>query len=40
MAMAMINRRVKAIIQFRRATESEWIEKNPILRPGEPAMNK
>lgn len=30
---------VKAIIQLRRATEAEWIEKNPVLRNGEPALS-
>lgn len=37
--MATIKRHVKAIIQFRRATEPEWIRNNPILRPGEPALS-
>lgn len=38
--MATIKRRhVKAIIQLRRATESEWIEHDPILRFGEPAFS-
>lgn len=32
-------RHVKAIIQFRRATEREWVEVNPILRAGEPALS-
>ncbi len=30
---------VKAIIRFRRATENEWIQANPILRLGEPAFS-
>ena len=37
--MATKKKRVKAIIQLRRATESQWIEKNPILREGEPAFS-
>lgn len=37
--MAIKRRHVKAIIQFRRGTEAEWIEKNPILRDGEPALS-
>jgi len=37
--MATINKHVKAVIQFRRANESEWIDKNPILREGEPALS-
>lgn len=37
--MATKIRHVKAVIQFRRATEPEWIEKNPILRAGEPALS-
>ena len=37
--MAMIKKHVKAIIQLRRATESEWIKVNPILRVGEPALS-
>lgn len=37
--MATVKRHVKAIIQFRRATEPEWIEVNPILRAGEPALS-
>ena len=39
MDMATTNKRVKAVIQFRRAAESEWIEKDPILRAGEPALS-
>lgn len=37
--MATIKRHVKAIIQLRRATEQEWIDYNPILRVGEPALS-
>ena len=37
--MGTIKRHVKAIIQFRRATEEEWIQYNPILRAGEPALS-
>lgn len=37
--MATVKRHVKAIIQFRRATEPEWIKYNPILRSGEPALS-
>lgn len=37
--MATKTRHVKAIIQLRRAKESEWIQKNPILRLGEPAYS-
>ena len=37
--MAMIRRHVKAIIQLRRATEPEWIDVNPVLRLGEPALS-
>lgn len=37
--MAIKKRHVKAIIQFRRGTEAEWIEKNPLLREGEPALS-
>lgn len=37
--MAVKKRHVKAIIQFRRGTEAEWIEKNPLLREGEPALS-
>ena len=39
MDMAIKKKRVKAIIQLRRATEAQWIEKNPILREGEPAFS-
>ena len=37
--MATIKKHVKAIIQLRRATEPEWIEVNPVLRVGEPALS-
>lgn len=37
--MAIKRRRVKAVIQLRRATEKEWIDLNPILRVGEPALS-
>ena len=37
--MAIKRRHVKAVIQLRRATEKEWIEVNPILRVGEPALS-
>lgn len=37
--MGTVKRHVKAIIQFRRATEPEWIQYNPILRAGEPALS-
>ena len=37
--MAIVRKHVKAIIQLRRATESEWIEVDPILRVGEPALS-
>ncbi len=37
--MAIKRRHVKAVIQLRRATEHEWIELNPILRVGEPALS-
>lgn len=30
--MAIRRRHVKAVIQFRRAKEAEWISRNPILR--------
>lgn len=33
------NRHVKAIIQLRRATETEWYDYNPILRLAEPALS-
>ena len=37
--MAIVKKHVKAVIQLRRATESEWIEVDPILRVGEPALS-
>ena len=37
--MATVKRHVKAVIQLRRATEQEWIELDPILREGEPALS-
>lgn len=37
--MAIKRRHVKAIIQLRRAVESDWIRVNPILRVGEPALS-
>lgn len=37
--MATINKHIKAVIQLRRATEQEWIDYNPILRTGEPALS-
>lgn len=37
--MATKKRHVKAIIQFRRATEAEWIQLDPVLRLGEPALS-
>ena len=37
--MATIKKHIKAIIQLRRATEEEWIEVDPILRVGEPALS-
>lgn len=37
--MAIKRRHVKAIIQLRRATEQEWIDYNPVLRVGEPALS-
>jgi len=38
--MATRKRHVKAIIQFRRGTEAEWVAKDPILRDGEPALSR
>lgn len=32
-------KRVKAIIQLRRATEAEWVRVDPVLRKGEPALS-
>lgn len=37
--MATTNKHVKAVIQLRRATEQEWIDLNPVLRVGEPALS-
>ena len=37
--MATVNKHVKAVIQLRRAKEQEWIDYNPILRVGEPALS-
>lgn len=37
--MATKNKHVKAVIQLRRATEQEWIDLNPVLRVGEPALS-
>ena len=37
--MATTNKHVKAVIQLRRATEQEWINLNPVLRIGEPALS-
>lgn len=37
--MATRKRHVKAIIQFRRGTEAEWINVDPVLRLGEPALS-
>lgn len=37
--MATRRRHVKAVIQFRRATEKEWRAADPILRMGEPALS-
>ena len=37
--MATKIRHVKAIIQLRRGTEAEWINKNPVLVNGEPAYS-
>ena len=37
--MAIKKKHVKAVIQLRRATEQEWIELDPILRLGEPALS-
>ena len=33
------SKRVKAVIQFRRATEADWIKHDPVLRLGEPALS-
>ena len=37
--MATPKKRIKAVIQLRRATEAEWINHNPVLRLGEPALS-
>ena len=37
--MATVKKHIKAVIQLRRATEQEWIDYNPILRKGEPALS-
>lgn len=37
--MAIKHKHVKAIIQLRRATEKEWIDIDPVLRVGEPALS-
>ena len=37
--MAIKKKHIKAIIQLRRATEQEWIDHDPILRVGEPALS-
>lgn len=37
--MGIIKRHVKAIIQLRRGTELEWIDKDPVLRQSEPAYS-
>ena len=37
--MATTNKHVKAVIQLRRAKEQEWIDLNPVLRVGEPALS-
>lgn len=37
--MATIKKHIKAVIQLRRAKEQEWIDYNPILRVGEPALS-
>ena len=37
--MAIKKRHIKAVIQLRRAVESDWIRLNPILRVGEPALS-
>lgn len=37
--MATKKKHIKAIIQLRRAKESEWISVDPILRVGEPALS-
>ena len=37
--MATKKKHIKAVIQFRRAKESEWREVDPILHLGEPALS-
>lgn len=37
--MAIKKRHMKAVIQLRRAAESDWIRLNPVLRVGEPALS-
>lgn len=37
--MAIKKRHIKAVIQLRRAVESDWIRLNPVLRVGEPALS-
>lgn len=37
--MAIKKRHIKAVIQLRRAAESDWIRVDPILRVGEPALS-
>ena len=37
--MAIVKKHVKAVIQLRRAKEQEWIDYNPVLRIGEPALS-
>ena len=37
--MGTVNKHVKAVIQLRRAEEQEWIDLNPVLRVGEPALS-
>lgn len=31
-------KRIKAVIQFRRGLAKDWVEVNPVLRPGEPGF--
>ena len=37
--MGTVNKHIKAVIQLRRAEEQEWIDLNPVLRVGEPALS-
>ena len=37
--MAVKRRHIKAVIQFRRGTDKEWRELNPLLEAGEPALS-